>query len=57
MDVFREKQHEQCAIGGIHCHCCNPWRGHNKSAKRKLNSIARLRLKREDRKNFKIEVD
>lgn len=57
MDRFREKQNEQCDIGGIHCHCCNPFRGHNKSAKRILNKIARLRLKAEDRKNFKKDID
>lgn len=57
MDLFREKQNSGCGIGGVHCHCCNPWRGYNRSAKRKLNQIARSRLKREDEKYFIKYID
>jgi hypothetical protein len=49
MDAFREKQQKQCAVGGFRCPCCNPHFGKDKY---KLNKIARLKLKREDRKHI-----
>jgi len=45
MDAFRKKQNLQCDIGGIHCTCCNP---HFGKARRRLNKVARLKLKRDD---------
>lgn len=46
MDIFKAKQHKKCGRGGLHCSCCNDYRG-NKNEKAKLNRIVRRGLKQE----------
>ena len=55
-DKFRRLLDYHCGIGGVHCYCCNYWKG---SHKPKLRRMARRTLKDEVRKEIddrRIEV-
>jgi hypothetical protein len=53
MDKYKQKMVDKCGPAGLKCSCCNPYhKTDNKNkAKRRLNRIARRRLKQEDSKN------
>ena len=42
MDKFTEKQNDICDVGGVHCDCCNPYKGKKRKV---LNRMARKQLK------------
>jgi len=45
-DEFNNQKKKHIGLGGIKCHCCNNFHG---KSKKKLNRIARARLKRIDK--------
>ena len=49
-DRFKKLMHKRCGVGGIHCYCCNMYKG---KFRRKLNKLARTELKRQDKLNHK----
>ena len=49
-DLYKNEMNLLCGVGGIHCHCCNPFKG---SRKKWLNRLARRRLK----EKMKKEID
>jgi len=54
MDAFKTNQHKYCSVGGIHCPCCNSFTGKDKA---KLNRLARRKMKRDDYKENKNEIN
>ena len=52
MDDFRKKQWEPIGPGGFRCNCCNDYHG---KRKKKLNKLARSRLKKETEKEMDKE--
>jgi len=44
-DTYKRKLAHFCGYGGLHCECCNNYHGKNK---KKLNRLARARLKDQD---------
>ena len=59
LDSFREKQNKNCAVGGIHCLCCNGYRGkqNNHKKKQRLNHIVRAEMKVETENIIKEEIN
>ena len=47
MDLFKAEMNRRCDVGGIHCHCCNPFRGKDKKM---LNRMTRKKLKNDVKK-------
>lgn len=45
-DKFKKIMHSSCGPGGIHCKCCNIYKGKEKN---KLNRLVRARLKHQDK--------
>jgi hypothetical protein len=58
MDKYKTKMSERCAVGGIHCSCCNPYhpKKNRGKDKKKLNRIARHKLKQEDSLDNNAEI-
>lgn len=50
MDAYKTELNKGCQVGGLFCSCCNDYHGKDK---KKLNRIARRRLKRADEKTTK----
>ena len=59
MDYFRLAGCNIIGHGGFKCSCCNPFRsfGSHGGKRRGLNRLRRSRVKCEDQKNFKKELD
>jgi hypothetical protein len=57
MDSFNKAQHHHLGIGGINCSCCNNMarKGHDKKD-RKLNQLARAKVKAEAKKIVNEEI-
>lgn len=51
-DEFKKTMDKICGPGGTKCYCCNCYHGKDRKILRRL---ARVQLKREDRKKFKEE--
>ena len=45
MDKFKQKMTKLCAVGGLKCFCCNPFKKGKEQAK--LRRIARRQLKQD----------
>ena len=54
MDKYKEKLYQEVAIGGLHCPCCNPFRGTKqlKRNKRLLSKKAKASLKTDLRREI-----
>ena len=53
MDKFKEYQNSHCGVGGVHCDCCNDYKGKHR---KKLNRLARKSFKEETIKEINDEI-
>lgn len=51
-DIFRRKLDDYCGCGGVHCYCCNDYKGKYKPL---LNRKVRRKIKQVDIKTIKGE--
>jgi hypothetical protein len=47
MDSYKHAMTSYVGVGGLHCYCCNSYKG---KTKRKLNRMARRKLKNDFKK-------